>query len=160
ESSEGALAMASWNVLHQTAAPLGPSPLLVYANVLLFLALGASDAVARALPMLAGTFVAMAPLALRRQLGRVGALAPAVILATSPTLLLASRTVDPTMLVLAFGVGLVLCALGYARSRRPSYLYGAGILLALLLVTGALAYDVLIVLLGFVVVYRWESSRT
>src|SRR5215472_11048484 len=41
ESSEGALALASWNVLHQTAAPLGPSPLLVYANVLLFLALGA-----------------------------------------------------------------------------------------------------------------------
>src|SRR5207245_5621666 len=86
EPDEGALALASWNVLHRIAIQLEPSPLLIYANVALFLAVGATDAVARAVPMLAGTFVALCPFLLRQQLGRGGALAAAAILATAPTL--------------------------------------------------------------------------
>lgn len=159
QPAEGALAMTSWDVLHRVGINLGTSPLLVDANVLMFMLFGSSDAVARALVAASGAFLAMSPFFLRRHLGRVGALVSAGVLAVSPTLILGSRTLDPTIPTLALAVGVVLAGQAYAASRRARYLAIIGIALALLLMTGPLAYDVLMVFGGFAGVYLYERSK-
>ncbi len=165
QPAESALAMDSWRILHRQGLELGPSPLLVYLNTMLFLVLGATDAVARAAPAVIGTLVALSPVMLRQRLGREGALIAAAILATSPTLVFASRSVDPTMVSLGTGLGVVILGERYARQRRPIYLYVAAVLSALLLMSGPLAFDIAVILVGFAVVFGGDglagsSSRT
>lgn len=159
QPSEGALAMTSWDLLHRAGISLGTSPLLVDANVLMFMLFGSSDAVARAAVAGSGAFLAMSPFFLRRHLGRIGALFSAAVLAVSPTLILGSRTLDPAIPTLALGAGIVIAGQAYAASHRSWYLAGIGIALALLLMSGPLAYDVLIVFGGFAVVYLYERAK-
>ena len=159
QPTESVLAIDSWRILSHEGIQLGPSPLLIYLNTLLFLLLGATDAVARLLPVLVGTAVALSPVVLRHRLGKVGALAAAALQATSPTLIFASRTVDPTILTVGLGLGLVLVAERYLRTSRPWLLYAGAVLIALLLMSGPLAYDLAIILIGFVVVSGSEGVR-
>lgn len=158
QPSEGALALTSWRMLNRTGFDLGASPLLTDGNTLLFLLFGASDAVSRVIPDVAGVFVALSPLFMRRHLGRVGSIASAAVLAVSPTLILASRTLDPTMPALALGIGGVVAGRGYATTHQVRYLGLAAGLGALLVMAGPLAYDVLIVLGAFAVAWRWEHG--
>ncbi len=156
QPSESVLAMDSWSILHHQGIQIAPSPLLIYLNTLLFLILGSSDAVARALPCLAGVAISMSPLVLRHRLGRIGALVAAAVLATSPTLVFASRLVDPVLVTVALGLGLVLAVENYTRVRRRSYLVFAAVLAGFLLLSGPLACDLLVILIGFAVIYRSE----
>lgn len=158
QAGEAAQAMLSWNMLRRIGFDLGASPLLADGNTLLFMLLGASDAVARAIPCLAGIFVALSPFFLRRQLGRIGALASAAVLAVSPMLILGSRTLDPVMPSLALALGIVLGWLGYQRTRRAAYLGLIGVLAALLLMAGPFADNLLVVLGTFVLAALWERS--
>lgn len=158
QPGEAAQAMLSWDTLRRIGFSLGASPLLTDGNTLLFMLLGASDAVARAIPSLAGIFVALSPFFLRRQLGRIGALASAAVLAVSPTLILGSRLLDPVMPSLALGLGIVLAWLAYRQTRRAAYLGLIGVLAALLLMTGPFAYNLLVVLGTFVLAALWERS--
>jgi uncharacterized protein (TIGR03663 family) len=159
QSTESALAMDSWRIVHHEGVQIGPSPLFIYLNALLFLMLGATDAVARSASVIAGAAVAMSPLLLRHRLGRIGSLVAATICATSPTLVFASRSVDPTMLSLGLGLGLILLGERYLRLGRVSYLYLGAVLTALLLMSGPLAYHLAIVLVGFAVVYGSEGVQ-
>lgn len=152
QPAESRLAMDSWRIVQHTGVALGSSPLFVYLNALLFLVLGATDAVARAVPVVVGSATAMSPFLLRHRLGRLGSLAAALFLATSPTLVFASRTVDPTMLSVGLGVALILTGDGYVRLPSSRYLYAGAVLSALLLMSGPLAYDLAIILIGFLVV--------
>jgi uncharacterized protein (TIGR03663 family) len=149
QPGEAAQAMTSWDMLHRVAFVFGASPFLTDANTLLFTLLGSGDALARGLPCLAGTFVALSPFFLRHRLGRIGALASAAVLAVSPTLILGSRTLDATMPTLALGLGILLAGLAYDASRRPAYLGVVAALGALALMTGPLVYDLLIVVGAF-----------
>ncbi len=163
QAGESAQAMVAWRVLQRTGLALGAAPLLTYGNVVLFLALGATDAVARALPALAGWLVALSPLALRRQLGRVGAVVAGVTLATSPTLIFASRTVDPTSLSLALAVGLIVVVLrlgetGSPPAVRERYRYAAAALAALLLLSGPLADTLILIFVGYAAYRLWDSG--
>ncbi|MBX6772101.1 MAG: hypothetical protein IRY83_10285, partial [Chloroflexi bacterium] len=108
QPDESILALDSWRIVQGQGIDLGTAPLLVYANAVLFFVLGATDAVARSLPAVAGWLVALSPLCLRRQLGRVGALVAGLLLSTSPSLVFAARSVDPTALSVALGIGVVL----------------------------------------------------
>lgn len=165
QPNEAALAMDSWRILHlgQTnqdfgrAFVVGPAPLLVYANVLLFFLLGATDAVARALPLFVGCLVVASPLLLRQRLGRFGALAAAVLLATSPSLILASRSVDPTILASGLGLFVAIAMARYLESSEPGWLIGGGVLAALLVITGPAAYPIVVAFGGLVLVYAWEK---
>jgi predicted membrane-bound mannosyltransferase len=67
------------------------SPLLFLGNLFCFALLGASEAMARLVPALSGTLLAILPYFLRRRLGRSGALAASVLLALSPSTLFFSR---------------------------------------------------------------------
>src|SRR5579883_2321649 len=98
----------------------------------------------------------MSPLVLRHRLGRIGALVAAAVLATSPTLVFASRLVDPVLVTVALGLGLVLAVENYTRVRRRSYLVFAAVLAGFLLLSGPLACDLLVILIGFAVIYRSE----
>jgi uncharacterized protein (TIGR03663 family) len=149
QPAESAVALDSWRIAQHLGVRLGASPVLVYGNALLFIALGATDGVARAIPMASGVIVALLPLFLRRELGRIAALATALLLATSPTLVFASRSVEPTSLTLLLAAVLLLALARYSRTRRTSYLYVAAIDAALLLMSGPPAYIVLVVLIGY-----------
>lgn len=156
QAAEATLAMDSWRILQGQGIVIGPSPLLIYANVILFFALGATDAVARAVPMLVGSAVALSPFFLRGTLGRVGALAAALILATSPSLIYASRSVDGAMLAVGAALALVLLLARYLMARRPRDLALAGGTAALMLLSGPAAYVILIPFLGFAAACAWE----
>lgn len=166
QPNEAALAMDSWRILHlsQTSQDfgrsfvVGPAPLLVYANVLLFFLLGSTDAVARALPMLVGTLMVASPLLLRRRLGRLGALATGALLATSSTLIFASRSVDPAILASGLGLFLVVALARYLEVPRVSWLMAGGVFAALLVISGPAAYPVVVAFGGLVLVYAAERS--
>jgi uncharacterized protein (TIGR03663 family) len=136
QPDESVQALSSWSIVQRTGLTLGASPLLVYANALIFTVAGATDATARLLPMIAGFFTALSPLAFRSRLGPVGAAVAGLALATSPTLVLTSRSVDSVALSLAFAVGLIAACLAYQRRRRAAYLYAAILLIVGLLVAG------------------------
>ena len=159
QPGESALAMDSWRILHHDGVQISSNPLLIYVNTVMFLVLGATDAVARAMPCLFGVAVALSPVFLRNQLGRAGAVIAATVLATSPTLVFASRNVDPTIITTGLGLGLVLVTEHYLRFRRQAYLMAGAVLVGLMLMSGPLAYDLLIVLVSFVVVYGSEDVR-
>jgi len=166
QSSEAGLAMDSWRILHLgqtnqtfgTAFVVGPAPLLIYANVLLFFLLGSTDAVARGLPMLVGCLIVASPFLLRHRIGRFGALAAAALLATSPTLIFASRSVDPTILAVGLGVGIALAFAQYLAEPKQGWLVAAGVGGALLLISGPAAYPIVLALASFGVIYAREKA--
>jgi len=119
-----------------------------------FAAFGASDFGARIIAALFGLALIAAAYAMRRQLGRAGALAFATMLTLSPTLTYFSRSASPTipgialiliMLALMFAlvgasdtlmvVGVAI-AIGAALSAEPIALPIAAVFLAILIVMG------------------------
>jgi uncharacterized protein (TIGR03663 family) len=159
QPAEAGLAMASWRILRGSGVHLAPASLLTYLNVLLFLTLGATDAVARAVSALAGTAVALSPFLLRRQLGKTGAVVAAAVLATSPTLVFDSRLVDGTMLAAALGLALVLVLARSLTGWRGTMALAAGILAALLLTSGPAAWLTVVALVGYGSFYLWNRRR-
>jgi uncharacterized protein (TIGR03663 family) len=159
QPAEASLAMNSWRILRGSGVHLAPASLLSYLNVVLFLALGATDAVARATSALAGTAVALSPFLLRRQLGKSGAVVAAAVLATSPTLVFASRLLDGTMLATALGLALVLVLARSLSGWRATTAWAAGILAALLLTSAPVAWPTVVALAGYGAFYFWDRRR-
>ena len=145
-AAESAIAWQSWLALQGQPYDLsGQPPLLVFGNVVVFLLFGASDAWARLLPALAGSLLAVLPWFLRRELGRVGALAAAAVLTFSPTLLFFSRSLDGSIVAAAGALLLVICFLRYRQAAQIRYVYVGAIALALMLLSGPNAYGVLFI---------------
>jgi uncharacterized protein (TIGR03663 family) len=141
-----ATAWQAWRALQGQPYDLsGQSPLLVFGNVVVFLLFGASDAWARLLPALAGSLLAVLPWFLRRELGRVGALAAAAILTFSPTLLFFSRSLDGSSVAAAGALLLVICFLRYRQTAQMRYVYVGAVTLALMLLSGPSTYGVLFI---------------
>ena len=84
---------------------------------------GASDVSARILPALLGTALVLVPFFLRRQLGTVGALAIAALLAFSPTLLYFSRFARNDIWIAVFTLVLIVAIWRYLADQRHRYLY-------------------------------------
>lgn len=153
---EARAALAAWRFAHGQDVPttISYSPVLFSSQWLTFLIFGASDLSARILPALAGTALSLAPALLRRELGRLGALAAGVLLALSPTALTLSRTATGDVLV---ALGALLCATGlwrYVESQhntqssngRPPLHLLCALGTALMLVSSPLAYSALLAL--------------
>jgi hypothetical protein len=129
------------------------NPFLLAGNSLLFTLFGASDSLARLLPALFGTLLAMSPLFFRRHLGRMGALAAGAYLSISPTALVSARQLDGTM-VSAAGTMIFLGGIvRFFESGRPRWLTVAGVSLGLAVAGGAAVYG-LVVPLGLAWVLR------
>lgn len=111
---EAARALAAYDVLRGRPADLSQGPALVYGSGALFFLLGASDILARTLPALAGIALVATPYLVRVQLGRAAALGVSLMLAVSPSLVHASRTLSGEMVAL---FGLALATAIWARWR-------------------------------------------
>ena len=131
-----------------TSAPAPLSALYYGLQSWLFWAVGSGDAAARLLPALAGVSLVLLPWWWRSWLGRSGALVVASLLAIDPWLVALSRTGDSAMLSISLGL-LTLTALWYFFSGLRSAGRLVAVSLALLLVSGPLAWSWLPILALF-----------
>ena len=130
------------------------SPLIVSLNSLAFLLFGVSDASARLGPALLGTALVLMPIGLRSQLGKVGALIAATLLAFSAISLYWSRVVSGEMAVALGSMLILIGAVQVTEDKvKPGLFIGIGglvllligapsgftALLALLIIVGAIA---------------------
>ena len=133
------------------------SPLPVFGALVAFFIGSASDATARFLPALAGSVAVMLTYALRRDLGRVAALAAAVFVALDPTMVLASRSVDGGIILVAGILALLGLMLAYGRSADERLLYGAGIALGVMFAADKAAGP-LVIIFGIWALAGWLRS--
>jgi uncharacterized protein (TIGR03663 family) len=150
QPEEARQALAAWKLLQgQPAQTDGCSPLMLTANMFVFLLLGANDASARLASALSGTALVMLPFGLRWWLSRRGALVAAILLALSPLALFGSRYLDGATTSAA---SVLLILIGLARWRNARRLGAVRLVsggLAVLLLSGAGAYTVLLIMVSF-----------
>ncbi|MBC7233427.1 MAG: glycosyltransferase family 39 protein [Chloroflexi bacterium] len=140
---EASLALAAWRFARGIPTPLrGHSPLLFHLNTLLFFLTDGSDSQARLWCVLVGSLIVLLPYGLRRHLGRIGALAAAVLLALSPSFTYFSRAVDGSVIVAFAALGLLVAFTGYLEERRPVYIVAMVVLATVALMAGPSAYTV------------------
>ncbi len=144
-AAEARQATGAWHAATGQGVPVeGYSPLLLVGNSLLFWVCGGSDALARFLPAVFGSALALTPMLLRRRLGRAGALASGAYLAISPTALVASRQLEGTAMAAA-GTMVFLGGLNqFFEADKRGWLAFAAIGLALAVVSGAATYGLLV----------------
>jgi uncharacterized protein (TIGR03663 family) len=146
--SEAAQALAAWRFLGFGVWDLGVgsySPLLFLGNVFGFALLGASEVVARLVPALSGTALAVLPYFLRRHLGRRGALVASILLAISPSTVFFSRYLSGEIVVATCILAVLVGFFGYLDSKQPKYAYLAVAALALSLSTAPLIYTFILI---------------
>jgi uncharacterized protein (TIGR03663 family) len=122
--------------------PLTHGPFQFFGTALVFVLFGDSDYTARVLPALFGAALVALPFFFRGHLGRAGALAAALLLAVSPTLLYFSRFAREDIYIAFFTLSLVICAWRYLAQGGRLYLYFIAGLLALSFATKEVAYIV------------------
>jgi uncharacterized protein (TIGR03663 family) len=140
-------ALVAWQAVNGQPAPaIGYSPLLLTINALLFALFATGDALARLFPALCGTALVLTPFLLRRHLGRMGALSAGVYLALSPTLLVASRQLDATVVGDLAGMAFLAALVRFFETGRRSWLGLAAGGLALGVVGSPSTYGLLLTL--------------
>jgi uncharacterized protein (TIGR03663 family) len=151
---EAEQAIQAWQLVGGETPMGGYRPLLLSGQALLFTLFGASDGLARLLPALAGSLLVLLPFFLRSWVGRVGALAAALALAISPTLVYSARYGDGTSLLLLTAFGALVLWLVYRERRQVGYLYATSVLAAL-----ALLSDPRVVGLALAGAVAWAIER-
>lgn len=154
---EAVRAAAALDIPHGVAWPAEvDSPLLLVGNGLLFAIFGATPAVARLLPALAGLALVAIPWLWRREVGALGAWTAAALLTFSPLALFAARRVESTALGV-LGASLLLAAFLLGEDERRPWqrplLIASGI--ALGVIGGPAFYDTLLPALIAWLIYRW-----
>ncbi|MEA2296569.1 MAG: hypothetical protein QOE86_4208 [Solirubrobacteraceae bacterium] len=109
--------------------PILHGPLRFYLTALNFELFGDSNFTARLAPAYMGTIAVALPYLLRRQLGRVAALAAGVALAIGPTYLYFSRFAREDIYIAAITLGLIVALFRFLDRPRPA---GPSIMAALL----------------------------
>ena len=157
-ASEAGQAVAAFK---GAALPSSGSPLLYSINQVLIglFGLTVGDAAVRLGAALIGTLLVWLPWLWRDRIGRVSALAASAMLAVSPTAVMASRTLDGTVVVAACALAALGFGLRYLDAQRPSDLIGLAIAIGLALISGPGLVTLAIVIgLGIFVVARWAPS--
>jgi uncharacterized protein (TIGR03663 family) len=156
---EASLALAAWRFARGLPASLrGHSPLLFNWDALLCFLTGGSDGLMRSLSLLFGSALALLPYGLRRDLGRIGALAASILLAISPSWVYFSRVADGSVIVAFCALGCLAVMANYLRSPRSTHMLMGSALLMLALLAGPSVYTWLAVLLTFPIVL-WLVGR-
>jgi uncharacterized protein (TIGR03663 family) len=160
-AGEAGQAMLAWRAATGQGMPAGGSysPILLWANGLLFWLLGAADGTARLLPALCGVALTVAPALLRRRLGRVGALAAGGYLAISPTALLASRQVDGRIAVALGGLLVLGGSVRFGETHERRWLFLAAVGAAMSLTAGPWAIGMLVSLALAWVSLAWVRAE-
>lgn len=136
-------------------------PVMLLGQGASFFLFGTSDSVARLLPALSGTGIVLLALALKPFVGRAAAMAMAIFATFSPTLLFASRTAEPQVLVAFFAMLLLVCLLYNGRHPSNWWTAGAGLALGGLFASGPASISVFLCLIvGFVAAWLVDSDGT
>lgn len=131
--------------------PLMHGPFLFHAAALSYWLFGDSDASARLPVALLGVVLVALPYLLRRQLGRVGALATSFLLLISPSLLYYSRYIRMDVPVIVFTLVLVFAIWAYLNRRGDKHLYWFTAALALMFTTKEVAFIYVAIIGSFLV---------
>ncbi|MCL4458964.1 MAG: glycosyltransferase family 39 protein [Chloroflexi bacterium] len=156
--TEGDLSFQAWSLYRGHAALMERSPLLIYAQALIFFLFGANDASARVGTAMAGTALVMLPYLWRDYLGRVGALLASLLMALSPISLYYSRQAVPEVLAAFLTLLLVICLSRYLRDKTSQWLWLSAIAAGSLVAVGPSGYNSLIVLVVSGI-GLWASAR-
>jgi len=106
---EGEWANDAWSLYTGKPLPVGQdlplvSPLFLMLEAAAFFLFGVNDVIARAMPALAGIGIVALVFAFRPVLSRTSVTGMALLAAISPTLLFASRSINPAIVIGFFGV--------------------------------------------------------
>jgi DNA-binding beta-propeller fold protein YncE len=139
DAGEAAWAYDAWVLYRGQPSIAGEAlpnagPLLLLLEGIAFFLFGATDVIARLVPVLAGLTIVALPLTLRRWVGAPAALGMAALAAISPALVFASRVVSPEILIAALALAAVACLVHLGESGPFSARPGA---VALGVVAGA-----------------------
>jgi uncharacterized protein (TIGR03663 family) len=150
---EAPFAYDAW-VLFRGQPPVTGEPLpnvgafLLLLQGALFFLFGATDVVARLAAAIPGMVLTLAPLALRRWVGEPAALGMTAVLAISPTLVYASRVINPEVIVALCAVAVIAALAAVARFPRNAFpAVAIGIAAGAALGTGPSALSVAITLI-------------
>ncbi len=151
---EALQAVAAWR---GALPPSGTSPVLYAINSILFALMGTSEGLARLGSAIFGTALVGVPALLRHRLGRLGALGAALVLALSPTAIMASRALSGEIVAAAAGFGLLALGERYMQTGERKWIYALAAVLALALISGSGIYT-LILIFGIAGV-AWQVTR-
>ncbi len=132
-TSEATQALAA---LSGVALPAGGSPLLTAINSLLMSLFSPGDTLVRLAPAFAGSLLVLSSAFFRDALGRLGALGASVILAISPTAVVASRSLDGEGVAVACALAAVAMIRRYLARRDDRSLLVAAAALGIGLASG------------------------
>jgi uncharacterized protein (TIGR03663 family) len=127
-------------------------PFQFHGNALIFLIFGDSDFTARLLPAIFGTALVALPFFLRRQLGRWGSIAVAILLAFSPLFLYYSRYARNDIYSAFWSLLLVICMWRYFEERKARYLYIGSAALSLNFCTKEVSYITVVIFALFLLI--------
>jgi uncharacterized protein (TIGR03663 family) len=139
--------------------PMMHGPFQFHANALIYFLFGDSDFTGRALYAVFGTVLVLVPFFMRDLLGRFGALATAVMLAFSPTMLYYSRFARNEILMAVFNLVLAIAAWRYIQTKQPRWLYLGAAMMALGFTTNETQYITVAIFGSFFTGYwLWELA--
>ncbi|NOZ28946.1 MAG: TIGR03663 family protein [Chloroflexi bacterium] len=140
--------------------PMMHGPFLFHINALFYFLFGVNDATARMSTALAGTLLVALVWYLRPWLGRIGALAAAVMMTISPALLYYSRYIRHDILIALWEMVLLIAVFRYLQSRQTRWLYLTAAALSFTYAIKEVAFIYVIILAGFLVVsLLWHFLR-
>ncbi len=114
-------------------------PLQIMATAGVFKAFGDSDLAARLMPALFGVLLAALPFLFRRHIGRPGAIAAALLLAVSPTMIYYSRFAGPDVYLAFFSLATAMIIWRYLAEPSRAWLYLMAATLAFAIISTEMA---------------------
>ncbi len=161
--AEATQALAAFDIFRGNIPAGSYSPLMASLGSATFLLFGASDWTARLASVVMGTALTLTPFALRKTLGRIGALAASILLALSASGVFWSR-VNSGDIGAALGAMLILVGgVRWFSENRTNGLRSIGIGLALLLLSGGSGFTALtigVILLMFFIAANKNTLTT
>ncbi len=142
--------------------PVYHGPFMYHWDALIFTLFGDSDYTARLGPALFGIALALLPLAMKKWLGRKGALATMLLIAISPVIMTRSRFIWHDIEGLFFNLVLFIATLRYLDERKSRDLYLASAALVLGACTKATT-EIFVAILGpslvLLLLWQWWHDR-
>jgi len=118
-------------------------PLQFFATAGIFRIFGSSDTTARMVPALFGVLLAVLPFTFTKHIGRTGAIAAALMLAVSPSMLYYSRFAGPDAALAFFSLAAAMVIWRYLASPERGFLYLLALAIAFMLVSTEMALVVI-----------------
>lgn len=155
-------AFFSWNLFRGAGYQYDPmlhGPFLYHLTALMYFLFGVSDTSARLGPAIFGVLLIGGCYFLRPYIGRVGALAAAIVLTFSPISLYYSRFLRHDIFAATATLGMAIAILGFVRSRRPAYLYLGAASLAISWASHELTFITMFIFGSFLILVLLAGGR-